>query len=315
MRSLSRGLLIAALSVGYVAWHGHAHAAFAKGGGDDDEEGGGDDDGGSKGGDEDEGGDDADKDQPAVTAGGLFTLQSYPVSEIARPLTMTRGITQARLGVGTDISDKGAFSSAGVSLEGLYGVTDNVTVRGGFTSAYNMKQFGLYGGFEGAIKYDLLDFRAGLRLSRTAQAELCTNCMDSMGNPLTIPDGNYSSGPTDFALDLGLPFRYAVKPEVALVAFDTLMAINFTRKPDLLPSLGVATNPIPEVSVVVFAQVQIRNSDTTNGFFVPATARVEVSPSQKLDVGLEFTFLNIKPPDPQNFYDSRFLNLFVQARM
>src|SRR5690348_12331012 len=101
MLSLSRGLLIAALSVGYTAWQGTQHSAFARGDDDDsgEEEDSGDDS--DKGGEEEEdGGDDQDKDQPVVTAGGLFTLKTYPIRELDRPLTMTQGIGQLRAGVG-----------------------------------------------------------------------------------------------------------------------------------------------------------------------------------------------------------------------
>ena len=68
--------------------------------------------------------------------------------------------------------------------------------------------------------------------------------------------------------------------------------------------------------MVLFAQLRIPDFDTSKGNFqVPATVRVEFSPSQKLDVGLEFTFVNMRPVDPQKFYDNRFLNLFVQTRL
>jgi hypothetical protein len=327
--------LVLALSVGYVAWHGHAHSAFAKGDdteGDDGGDDGGDDDSVTKSSDEEEP-DEDDKDQPPVTSGGLFTLDTYPTSELARPLTMTQGITQIRLGLGTDVSAKGAFASAGINLEGIHGLTDNFTLRGGMTSAYNFKQFGFYGGFEGAIAYNMVDFRMGLRINRAAipnRQNYCAppapgdpeNPMDTAGckGPMptivNLPNGNYSSGNVEVAADIGFPFRYVAKPEIAIVALDTLMAINFNRKPDLLPSLGIATNPIPALSVVIFAQLQIRNFDTTNGLYVPATARAEFSPTGKFDIGLEFTFLNLKPADPnEKFYDSRFINLFVQARM
>jgi len=44
------------------------------------------------------------------------------------------------------------------------------------------------------------------------------------------------------------------------------------------------------------------------------TARVEFSPKQTFDIGLEFTLLNVKPPDPQTAIDNRFLSAYVQAR-
>lgn len=367
LRPLSRALLIAALSLGYIAWHGHWNDAFAKkhsgddDGGDDDSGGddsGGDDSGGDDGGGDKGGGDDSDddsgdedpKDQPPVTAGGLFTMATYPVREIARPLAMTQGIGQLRASLGTDLSAKGAFNSFGVNLEGIYGYTDNFTLIGGITDAYNFKQFGVYFGFEGALAYDIVDIRLAANLHRSAIPEYCgiaanppANCTDPVsGMPQpNLPDGNYSAGGTKFSIDLGLPFRYAIKPEIAIVALQTLMSIDFngvsndhvilqtdpmtgmtspkavgnSAKPDLNPSVGIATNPIPPLSVVVYAQLRVPDFDTSAGAFqVPVTGRVEFSPNQKLDIGLEFTLLNVKPPEGQSPIDNRFLSFFMQQR-
>ncbi len=369
--SFSRGLrlaLVLALSVGYVAWHGHGHQAYAKGGGgggsdSDDETGDDSDDDKSK--DDSDDGDDQqsedDKDQPPVTAGGLFTLSTYPVNEILRPLTMTQGIAQLRLSLGTDISAKGAFDTGGVSLEGQYGVTDNFTVIGGITDAYNFRQFGVYAGFEGSLAYDLLDIRLAANLHRSAipgyalfcdppavPNEMVANgtCQNANATQDNLPSGKYSAGGTQFSIDLGFPFRYAFKPEIALVALQTLMSIDFNSvnrdfvqvspidgamapmplttttvkgngaKPDLNPSIGLAANPIPELSIVVFAQLRIPDFDTSAGSFqVPVTGRVEFSPNQKLDIGLEFTLLNVMPPDGQSPIDNRFISLFVQTRI
>lgn len=329
MLSLSRGLrlaLVLAMSLGYVGWH--AQPAFAddeeeeededEGGGDEDDEGGGDED------EEDEEGEEEDpKDQPPVTAGGLFTLQTYPIRELLRPLTMTEGIVELRLGLGTDISDKGAFESYGVSLEGIYGLKDNFSLIGGFTSAYNLQQFGLYGGFEGAIAYDLVDIRLAARVGRTA-----ANVSTDTGKV------DYQGGATKFSVDLGFPFRYVARPEIAIIALDTLISFDFNGdeqefddgmgntiktgngvKPDLNPSLGISTNPIAALSVVLFAQLQIVDFDTTNRFTVPATARIQFTPNQKFDIGMEFTFLNMKPPEGVAFYDNRFLTLYIQSRL
>ena len=366
--SLSRGLrlaLVLALVAGYVAWHGHAQSALAAPKGDDDD-GGDDDDAAAP---KDEADDDTadDKDQPPVTSGGLFTMATYPVSELSRPLTLTQGITQARLGVGTDISAKGAFETGGVSLEGSYGVADNFTVIGGFTSAYNFKQFGVYAGFEGSLVYDLLDIRVAANMHRNALPNFSNFCSPvaagdpdnpqdpsvcgagSMATLVNLPNGKYNAGGTKFSVDLGFPFRYAIKPEIAIVALQTLISIDFNSvdkdhvltsqemgtnpvtmmpftfqrntpvgngaKPDLNPSLGIATNPIPQLSLVIYGQLRIPDFDTSAGAFqIPVTARIEASPNQKFDIGLEFTLLNVKPPDGQSPIDNRFLSAFVQGR-
>jgi len=334
--SLSRGsrlALMLALSAGYVMWHGHVRLADAapKGGGDDDE-GGDDDDSSPK--DEGDDSDADDKDQPSVTAGGLFTMKTYPVNELLRPLTITQNIGQLRLGLGTDLSSLGAFSSVGLSLEGEYGIADNFMVIGGFTSAYNFAQLGVYGGFEGSLLYDLVDIRLAANIHRFAIPHFCGDSRDGMppagckdpmdmtgATLLPLPDGKYSSGHTKFSVDLGFPFRYDFKPEIAVIALQTLMSIDFNAadgngaKPDINPSIGVAVNPIPALSVVAFAQFRVvdANFDSAN-IQVPATVRVEFSPNQQLDIGLEFTLLNIKPTDPQKPFDNRFLSLFVQSR-
>lgn len=341
--SLSRGLriaLVASLSLGYIAARGHSQPAFA----DDDEDGGGGDDSedaGDDGGKGDSGGEDGDgedqedaKDQPPVTAGGLYTLGTYPVSEILRPLTMTQGITQLRLGLGTDLSAKGAFNTYGVSLEGVHGLSDNFSLIGGITDAYNFKQFGVYFGFEGALAYDVVDIRLAANIHRFGIPKF-EDFSDAKDGSLILPNGNYSAGKTQFSVDLGFPFRYAAKPEIAIIALQTLITFDFNSgevdipdgmggsfksgnkvKPDLNPSLGVETNPIPQLSLVIFTQLRIPDFDTSKGNFqVPATVRAQFSPNQKFDIGLEFTFVNMKPPDPQKFYDNRFLNLFVQTRL
>ena len=327
LASLSRGLrlaLVLTVSAGYVAWR--CPDAFAEG--DDDDEGG---DGGSEGGDgeggDGEGGEDEDaKDQPAVTAGGLFTLKTFPVRELERPLTITQQVSQVRVGIGTDVSNKGAFESVGLNIEGVHGYRDNFMLLGGLTSAYNFAQFNFYGGFEGALAYDLLDFRLAARLGRAA-----TNVSTDMGKV------DYQGGDVKFSLDIGFPFRYVARPEIAIIALNTLMSIDFNgnevtstvddgmggtttiksgngTKPDLNPSLGIATNPVPPLSVVIFATLQVVDFDFTNRLTIPATARVQFSPNRKFDIGGEFTFLNMKPPEGKKFYDDRFLTLFVASR-
>ncbi|HVK85341.1 MAG TPA: hypothetical protein VM513_14585 [Kofleriaceae bacterium] len=361
MLSRSRGLRLGLLlltSLGYVAaidtWTDHS--AYAQDDEEDEEDSGDDEGGDDEGGDEGEGDEEEEEDpkeQPPITAGGLFTLRTYPVREISRPLSMTEKIVQLRLSAGTDISAKGAFESGGLSVEGIYGVKDNFSLIGGLTNAYNFKQFGVYFGFEGALAYDLVNFRLAANIHRTALPEYCgqfdmsmapSDCTDPTSGEFQpeLPTGNFDAGGVKFSLDLGFPFRYAIRPEIAIVALQTLMSIDFNSiddgytilqedsstgtltprtvrngaKPDLNPSLGIATNPIAPLSVVIFAQLRIPDFDTSAGAFqVPVTGRLQFSPNQKFDIGLEFTLLNVKPPEGQSPIDNRFLALFMQTRV
>jgi hypothetical protein len=364
--ALSRLLFLLALGTVTIA---APRGAWARG--EDDDEGDEGDDGGDEptgDPDEPEGDEPEDpKDQPAVTSGGLFTIKSYPINELQRPLTMTQKITQLRLGLGTDLSAKTAFEFFGVSLDARYGLQDNFTLVGGFSGDYNFKAFSISAGFEGALAYDLFDIRLQARLYRPAVvSDLDDGFLGFSSTP--VNNEGVTGVPTDFAagaspqfsVDLGFPFRYAATPQIAIVALETLISFDFNGvkrgngkgnpevnlescfavpaggktvdqgnctedgvKPDLAPSLGIASNPIPQLSLVLFAQLQIRDFDTTNQFTIPATARVQFSPNQKFDIGLEFKFLNLKPLDPDGDdgpaeapspIDQRFMNLFVQAR-
>lgn len=347
--TLSRLALVLGLSASFVAWTGHYQTAFAEDDEEEDEEEeeeeGGDD--GEVGDEEceDEEGCEADKDQPDVTAGGLYTIKTYPKRELFRPLTMTQGITQLRAALGVDVSDKTAFEYAGITLDGKYGYRDNFTLLAGFGGDYNFKAFDVSFGFEGGLAYDMFDIRLQARIARAA-------VVDTVDMATGKPDSYKAGAGVQFAVDLGFPFRYVARPEIAIVALETLISFDFNAvergnggdglsclavadpmldptnctedgiKPDLAPSIGIASNPIEILSLVLFAQLQIRDFDTTNQFVVPATARVMFTPSQKFDIGLEFKFLDMKPKDPDGegpleagkFYDNRFMNMFIQAR-
>jgi hypothetical protein len=365
---LSRLLFLLALSFGTIVGPGTAWAEDEEE--DDGDDGGGDGGDGGADPDDPDGGEEPEdpKEQPAVTSGGLFTIKTYPVNELQRPLTMTQGITQLRLGLGSDLSAKTAFEFFGVSLDGEYGLKDNFTLIGGFAGDYNFKGFNISAGFEGALAYDLFDIRLQARIYRAAivsdlddgaPAFVGGEDMSAVEGRTGVPTNFAAGAGTQFSIDLGFPFRYAATPQIAIVALETLVSIDFngiTRgngkgdpninlescfavpdgmktvdnnnctedgaKPDLAPSLGIASNPIPQLSLVLFAQLQIRDFDTTNQFTIPATARIQFSPNQKFDIGLEFKFLNMKPLDPDGEgpaeapspIDQRFMNMFMQAR-
>ncbi len=309
-RVLQRALLCGLASAVVAAPAIHSNA-YAKGDDDEDSEDSdsdsgdeeGDDSDGGEGGDEDDE-ESVDKDQPPVTAGGLYNINTYPVAELQRPLTMTQGILQMRAGLGVDVSAQTAFESVGHVLDFRYGVQDNFMLLGGFNSAYNFTGIEAFVGMEASLAYNFIDFRATFRGGRDSSLDV----NDPM-NPKRVGGGFRAH------VDVGFPFRYVAKKEVAIVALDTLMTIDFDNKPDLNPSLGISTNPIPEVSIVIFAQMRIVdfNTDAAN-FIVPATARVQFSPTQRLDLGAEFRFDNVKPPDGQKFYDQRFLSFYGQSR-
>lgn len=247
-----------------------------------------------------------DPDQPPITAGGLFTLQTYPQGEIQRPLTMTQGVQELRAGIGFDISNKTAFETFGLSFDYRYGYQDNVELQAGFKGINNFKDVSGYAAFEGSIVYDLVDFRTGLSFS---SAEVTTTSGDP---PMTT-----TSRETNFGVPIGFPFRYAPKEQVAVTALETAFEIQFDGKPDATPSIGIVVQPAPIVAILVKATVRVADFDfsDTSALAIPATIAIQLSPNNKIDAGMDFTFNNLKPPEPTKFYDSRFLLFFGQIRL
>jgi hypothetical protein len=268
---------------------------------DEDEEDSGDDE---EGDDEEGGGEDedeeVDEDQPPITAGGLYTIKTYPQGEIQRPLTMTEGITELKLGLGFDISNATAFETVGVSGDARYGYKDNVELRAGFAGIKNFDIWNAYAAFEGSIIYDLVDFRVGANIA-------------------------HGGDETKFNVPIGVPFRYAPKEQVAVTAFETMFSINFDAKPDFTPNVGIVIQPQPIVAILLKASLIIPRFDfRKDNVVVPASAAVQLSPNNRLDAGMEFRFGNLKLPEgtdidgdgeEDKFYDDRFLLFFARYRL
>ena len=265
---------------------------------DDEEEEEDEDSGDDEGGGEEEEEEEEDLEQPVITSGGLYTLETYPQGEIQRPLTMTKGITELKGGLGFDISNENAFKAFGASLDGRYGLDDHMELQAGFKGINDFKAITAYAAFEGAIIYDLIDFRAGLQVTSVPGVE---------------------KRATEFGITVGFPFRYAPKPQVAVVALETAFEIQFDSVPDATPNIGIIIQPAPIVAIIVKAAVRVKDFDfsDTSKLTIPATVAIQLSPTNKIDAGLEFTFNNLKPPgDPApKFYDDRFLLFFGQLRL
>jgi len=282
-----------------------------EGGDDDKADKGGDDEGGGGGGDdEEEDEEEEEEDQPAVTAGGNYTKATYPQAELERPLTITKGLSEFRAGLGVDISSKTAFDSAGLLADGRYGIEDNLEAQVGFKGIYNFRQIDFYAGVEGSFVYDLLDFRLAARLS---------SCSPENDADLSCGKNAMGMGESSFAahLDVGFPFRYAPKPQVGIIALDTLVTIDTDSDPDLNPSLGIVVQPLPMIAAIAKAQILFANFDVdVDKLVVPATLAVQVTPNNTIDLGLEFTLQNVKADETAGGpFGQRFLVLYGQMRL
>jgi hypothetical protein len=294
-----RLVLVVSMALGVATHPVISNVAWADDDDDDDDRGDRDDD------DDDE----DDDEQPPVTAGGLFTKETYPIAELQRPLTITKGMAEVRLGLDVDVSAQTAFEKWGLGLDARYGFEDNV--EGQLSLRSDLNQFSSFvfkAGIEAGIVYDLVDFRLALAVPVTKTTDAMTGD---------------SSTSTAVDFELGFPFRYAPKPEIGIIALDTFMTINTKGKPDLTPSVGIIAQPVEMLAIKLHAKIIIIDFNTdADNFQIPVAANVQFSPSNLVDIGGEFTFPNLKPADPDGdgpleapkFYDNRMLLLYGQLR-
>jgi hypothetical protein len=255
--------------------------------------------------------------QPPVTAGGMFTKKTYPVAELERPLTVIGGMFEVRGGIDIDVGDQTAFELFRLKLDGRYGLADHVELQAiidfliggdralllapppdaegaptGVTA--NVGAFGL--GIEGALYYDVVHFRSIAALTILPKGA----------------DGNETD--VGFDLTLGVPFRYRIKPQIAIVALDEIMTIHFAGgKPDLTVGVGGVFQVIPQVALTARAELFVP-AFNTKLLTVPLTAAAQFSPNNQFDIGLEFT-LNTDVRNEETRFDKRSALLFVQTRL
>lgn len=280
---------------------------------DDDDEGDGDGDEEGDEGDEEEDG----EPQPPVTAGGLYTKKTYPVAELARTLTVIGGMTEVRAGIDADVSDKTAFETWRLKVDARYGLQDNVEFQAGIdvqlagdapvastTPTVVPPSFSVYAGMEAGLYFDVVDFRALIAVPIT-----------------TTLDATTLEESSELGVDIivGFPVRYKIKDKFAITALDELMTIHLAGgKPDLTVGVGGIFQALPPLAIIVRAEVTAPEFDTTE-LITPATAAIQFSPTNSVDIGGEFTFLDFTPPESANDdgpgpFDRRSLLLFIQAR-
>ena len=242
--------------------------------------------------------------QPPVTAGGLYTKKTYPVTELERPLTITKGIFEVRAGIDIDVSADTAFDTWRAKVDARYGIQDNVELQAAFVTklAGDPADVALLSaGIESAISYDLVDFRVLLEIPFTKVT------VDDMGQPL-------AEATTEATADLavGFPFRYKVKPELAIIALDKLMTIHLGGgDPDLTVGVGAIYQIKPNLAGLLRGEIFIPQFNTEI-IQIPATAAIQFSPNNKIDIGGEFTLGDVK--NDEDPFANRSLLLFAQAR-
>ena len=288
--------------VGDLGWQ--VDAAWAD---DDDFDDDDDDDDDDDFGDEDEYEDDDEEEeeddyqQPPYYAGGLYTKKTWPQAELQRNLTLIKGMLEVRAGIDADVSNQTAFEIWRSVVDGRYGVSDTFELQAGFLAVLAGDIGGLdnnaefYLGFENAILFDVVNFRL--------LAELEYQDVDEDA--------------AAFNFVIGLPMRFRIKDKVGVFALDRLLTVRTDgEKPDLTVGIGVLFQPLPIVAGILRGEVQVARANFDQGISVPATAAVQLSPNNQVDLGLEFSFSNLnQEADMVEWYDNRRLLLYGQFRI
>jgi hypothetical protein len=247
--------------------------------------------------------------QPPVTAGGMFTKKTYPVAELDRPLTVIQGMFEMRGGIDIDVSDQTAFEVFRFRADARYGLADHVELQaladfllsGDRVTGTSVGLLGV--GIEGALYYDLVHARVAGALT-----------FSGVDSDPADADPTADGTDTGFDMILGLPFRYRIKPEIALIALDEIMTIHFAGgKPDLTVGVGGVYQVIKQAALIARAELFVPQFDTKQ-LTVPLTAAVQFSPNNQFDIGLEFT-LPVDVRDEENRFSQRSVLIFVQARL
>ena len=280
-----------------------------------------------------------DEEQPPVTAGGVYTKQSWPVMENLRPMTLNRGMFEIRTGFNMDLSALDAFETWRVPIDAKIGLRDHVELQAGIdfllvTTQTKQDAFEQFGsllppldafvvnlGLESALYYDLVNFRLALDMpiNPGVPGEEAPDC--ETDDPAALCG---LTPPVPFTIDIvvGFPFRWAPKKQFAIIGLDKLFTVHTIGggKPDLTTSIGFAIQPLDFLVIFLRAELLVPEFNT-NFLFIPATAAAQFSPNNRFDIGLQFGFNNIKPTPsddaqmpPIGPFDRRFLLLYLQAR-
>jgi hypothetical protein len=248
-------------------------------------------------------------------------------------------MVEVKAGFNMDLSAELAFEGWRLPIEGRFGLADHVELQAGLDfllvsdkrtkegyqatgepllPSFDDAIFTL--GLEGALYYNVVDFRIALEFPINPDAE--------GGDPNDMTNGLDPPSPFNVDIVVGVPFRIVPRKQIAIFALDRIFTVHTISgsKPDLNVGAGVVVMPVDLVSVILRGEFVVPEFNTER-LLIPASGAVQFSPNNKFDLGLEFTLANLNPSEADEMVDEdmdgepdigpftrRFLLLFAQAR-
>jgi hypothetical protein len=259
-----------------------------------------------------------DKDQPPVTAGGLYTIETFPRSEHARTLTLPQGILEFIGEIGFDLSEGRAFKTFNPVIGARYGLSDTFQVEAGADLSFSsfespgLGKFGvgnssiapadtiaLWAAAEIALSYDLVDARVAL----------------------------FVPVDPDFLLDIavGLPFKFRLNEKIAIMGLEEILIIHTADgadvdgdvdTPDLQISAAGLLQVIEPLAVIVRATLFVGAFKFSDQRRLPVDLDVQYSVSNQFDIGIGVSLTNLAPPENQgNPTDERAFRVWGRFRI
>jgi hypothetical protein len=266
---------------------------------EEEEEEGAEDEQGEEG---DDDGTKVDKDQPPLTAGSNFTIETYPTAEVERPLILSLGILEGRVGVTAGLNKGAVFKSARLDLQLRYGVLDMLELQAradlGLATPDGGAKVNVIGaGIEASVLYDMIDARLSFEFNTNTE---------------------------DLDIVFGVPVKYRFNDKIAIIALDRILNIHTAGgSPDLEVGVGGVFQALPILAIVARAKLILPQFDA-DFLTIPLQVDIQVSPINRVDFGLSAVLANVKGqdgPDPESEdddigpIDQRAIQLFVRARL
>jgi hypothetical protein len=222
----------------------------------------------------------------------------WPRAVLARPLTLPKSLIR----VGGALSANNDFSALGLTLQGGYGVSDDLEVFGSY--AFSLKEFEAKGSLNAGVGYKILKGSAGDKLDGDVRVQAGYNVLGEGLNPLVA----------------GLEARYKLSDKLAVYMPGTHLLVSLDDQVIVVGMTTVSTKPIafrvpvgvefqatPELYVSAITQIaNIDIKDSANAFIfadttpLALTAVYNAKPNLDAFVGIS-TDLTNEPGDTLGF--------------
>ena len=255
--------------------------------------------------------------QPPVTAGGLYNISTFPLSEHARTLTLPVGIIEFIGEIGFDLSEGRAFKTFNPVIGARYGFTDTLQLEAGADLTFSSvettlpSKFGV--GNSNIAPVDTIAFWAA------AEIALMYDLVDARIAVFLPVDPDFS-----FNVAAGLPFKFRLTDKIAVMGLEEILIVHTkdsdgvdgVDSPDLQVSVAGLLQVIDPLAVMVRATLFVQEFKFSDKRKLPVDLDIQYSVSNAFDIGIGVSLTNLAPPEGQGSpTDERAFRIWARFRI